>query len=92
MSELNILNKRGYLTDEDRKQPLSHSCNYVTFKSCIDLSEGIQVESFTGNDITIEQYSQDLSTFMIWWTNFVFKDLNGFYFANIKFDLNFKLI
>jgi hypothetical protein len=40
---INVLNKPGMLTDEDRKQPLEHGCDHFTFKSCLDLSEPVQI-------------------------------------------------
>lgn len=94
LNEINILNKKGMLTDEDRKQPITHGCNYVSFESCVDLSKGIKVISYSNStSLTTKQYSQDLAEFMCWWTLFVWKDLNGFSgFSNIKFELvGFKI-
>jgi len=89
MDRLNILNKQGMLTNEDRKQPLSHGCQWFTFQSCIDLSDGVKVIPYVNSDkITINQYSQDLSSFMCWWNYFVMKDLSGFSgFSHVKFEL-----
>ena len=96
IEKINILNKQGMLTDEDRKQRLEHGCSYFTFESCIDLSKGVKVIPYgtKGSKYTIDQYSQDLAAFMCWWTNMVMKDLNGFSgFSHVKFDLSdFELI
>lgn len=92
---VNILNKQGMLTSEDRKEPLEHGCNAVTFKSCLDLSQGVKVIPYTNSGkISVHQYSQDLSAFMCWWEHLVKKDLNGFSgFSHIKFELvGFELV
>lgn len=92
---INILNKVGMLSDKDRKEPLSHACDYVSFESCVDLSKGVRVIPYGSvNKISVDQYSQDLATFFTWWTNMVLKDLNGFSgFNHVKFELvGFKLV
>ncbi len=90
---MNILNKQGMLTDEDRKQPLEHGCDHVTFRTCLDLSQGVKVESYGGADLTVDMYSRDLASFMIFWTTQVWGDLNGFGgLYNAKFELDFKII
>lgn len=89
MASINILNKEGYLTNEDRKQPIEHGCDYFTFKTCIDLSEPIKVIPY-GNlkEYELNKYSIDIASFICWWTNFVHCDLNGFSgFNNLKFEL-----
>jgi hypothetical protein len=94
-SEINILNKHGMLTSEDRKQPLEHGCDWVTFKSCVDLSEGVKVIPYgTRGQISVQQYSQDLASFMCWWERNVMCDLNGFSgFSHVKFFLEgFELV
>lgn len=95
MDKINILNKVGMLSNKDRKQPLSHGCNYFSFESCLDLSIGVKVIPY-GNyeEYRINQYSQDLASFMCWWNHFVMKDLNGFSgFSHIEFTLvGFTLI
>lgn len=88
----NILNKPGMLTDEDRKQPLEHGCNHFSFKTNLDLTEPIEVFPYGGVEggtvKTVDQYSQDVASFICWWTNFVMKDLNGFSgFSHVKFKL-----
>lgn len=86
---MNILNKNGFLTDEDRKESLVHGCNYFTFESCLDLSSGVKVIPYGSySEYTVNQYSRDLASFMCWWDYFVKKDLNGFSgFHNVKFEL-----
>ena len=87
--KINILNKNGLLTDSDRKLPLSHTCNYFIFESNIDLSDGVNIKPIGSyKNFTYNQYSQDLCSFMTWWNNFIFHDLNGFNgFRNINFNL-----
>ena len=96
MREINILNKPGLLTDEDRKAPLEHGCNHFTFKSCLDLSKGVDVIPYGNpNKVSVDHYSQDVASFIAWWTNFVMKDLNGFSgFSHVKFRLHgeFELV
>ena len=88
---INILNKEGMLTKEDRKKPLSHQCEWCTFKTNIDLSKGVTVTSHS-QAVTYTGYSRDLATFISWWTQTVLPDLNGFDgFHNVKFKLKFWL-
>ena len=89
MSQINILGKKGYLTDEERKQPLEHGCDYVTFKTCLDLSKPIQVIPYGRSKfLPLDLYSRDVASFICWWTNLVHKDLNGFSgFHSLKFEL-----
>lgn len=92
---MNILGKKGLLSNEDRKKPLEHGCEHFTFKSCIDLSEPIKVIPYgRSKKFPINIYSRDLATFICWWTNFVHNDLNGFSgFHNLKFEfVGFELI
>lgn len=77
------------LTDEDRKAPLEHGCNHVTFKTCLDLSEPVKVIPY-GNPkaISLKNYTEDVMSFTAWWVHFVRKDLNGFSgFSHVKFEL-----
>lgn len=89
MKRVNILNKQGLLTDEDRKEDLLHGCDRFRFKSCLDLSDGVQVIPYgSKTEYTVDEYSRDLSSFITWWSHFVMRDLNGFSgFSNIKFTL-----
>jgi len=90
MRGYNILNKQGFLTKEDRKKPLEHGCDHFTFKTCLDLSEPIKVIPYSMRDVhTIQDYSQDVARFMVWWTKNVFEDLNGFSGMHIA---NFELV
>ena len=93
MSRINILNKVGLLTSEDRKQPLEHGCIHSTFKTNIDLSQGVEIIPYGSAKMTLEQYSQDIASFMVWWTHFVMEDLNGFSgFSNVKFSLKGEIV
>ncbi len=90
---MNLFGGNGYLTDEQRKKPLVRGCEYVTFKTSVDLSEPIEVSSHGNFNVSIEHYSRDLASFIAWWMSFVAKDLNGFSgFHNRKFKLNFKIV
>ncbi len=95
MSTINILNTVGLLTSEQRKEKLQHGCNDFTFDTCIDLSEPIKVIPY-GNpkEVSLEIYSQNVASFICWWTHFVQKDLNGFSgFSHVKFvPINFKVV
>lgn len=90
MDKINILNKQGMLSDEDRKAPLERGLNYFTFKTCLDLSSGIDVFPYgNSKQVSIDHYSQDVASFIAFWNQFVAKDLNGFPgFANVKFRLH----
>ena len=88
MHKINILNKVGLLTAEDRKEKLQHGCEHFTFETCLDLSEPIKVIPY-GNEtkVSLQNYSRDIARFFCWWTHFVQKDLNGFSgFSNVKFE------
>ncbi|MDD3875492.1 MAG: hypothetical protein PHT69_02665 [Bacteroidales bacterium] len=95
MDKINILNKPGLLTNEDRKETLQHSCDYIEFTTCLDLSEPVKMRLYgTSNKISIQNYSKDIASFICWWTHFVQKDLNGFSgFYNVKFEpIGFEVI
>jgi hypothetical protein len=88
MEKINILNKVGMLTEEDRKAHLQHACNSLMFETCLDLSEPIKVIPY-GNQkkVSLQEYSRDVASFICWWTHFVQKDLNGFSgFGHVKFE------
>lgn len=95
MDKINILNKVGMLSTEDRKQPLEHGCNYFSFKTCLDLSKPIQVIPYgQATQFSVNDYANDVASFICWWTHFVQKDLNGFSgFSNVTWDIgNIKLV
>lgn len=95
MDRLNILNKVGMLSDEDKKEPLVHGCSYFTFRTCLDLSKPIEVIPYGTSDMySVNDYSNDVASFISWWTYFVRRDLNGFGgFSHVKFILKgFKLV
>lgn len=77
MAEKNYFNNFGYLTEEERKKPLTHQGRFFRFETCYDLSNPIKVTPKVTSD-NIQEYSNDLSDFISWWTNFIWKDLNGF--------------
>lgn len=89
MDKINILNKAGMLTSEDRKQPLEQAGMYFNFKTNLDLTIPIKVIPFgQGGKYPIDWYSQDVASFICWWTKVVLKDLNGFSgFSHVKFEL-----
>jgi len=90
MGKLNILNREGMLTDEERKQPFTHGCQYMVFETCLDLSCGVKIIPYgTTKQLSVDQYSQDLASFIAYWTLMVRKSLNGFSgMSHVKFDLN----
>ena len=95
IDKINILMKVGMLSSEDRKQPLTHQCEYFKFESNIDLSEGVKVIPYgNSKEYSTEVYSRDLASFISWWNYFVQKDLNGFSgFGSVDFELvDFKLV
>jgi hypothetical protein len=89
MEKINILNKLGFLTTEDRKEKLQHGCEHVTFETCLDLSQPIKVIPYgNSKELSIQLYSRDVASFICWWTHFIQKDLNGFSgFHNVQFEL-----
>lgn len=94
-TRINILNKEGFLTDEDRKQPLWHGCEWLTFDTCLDLSEPIIVKAYgSPREVSLDMYSRDVASFITWWSYFVKRDLNGFSgFYHTKFvPVGFKII
>lgn len=95
MNKINFLNKEGYLSDSDRKLPISHGCQSFMFESCVDLSIGVKVIPYGNLDkYSTNLYSQDLASFICWWVMNVLKDLNGFSgLDTINFELvGFKLV
>lgn len=95
MDKINILNKQGMLTKEDRKHRLEHGCDHFTFETCLDLSEPVKVIPYgNASSYSLEDYSRDIASFICWWTHFVQKDLNGFSgFSHVKFvPVGFTLI
>lgn len=88
MSRINILNKQGFLSSEDRKEPLVHTCDHFTFRTCLDLSEPVLITPLgLSKTAALDKYTQDVSMFISWWMNFVFPDLNGFSgFSGVKFQ------
>lgn len=89
MKNINVLNKYGMLSKEDRKEKLEHGCRHFTFETCLDLSDPIRVIPYGSVTVlSIQDYSNDVASFIVWWTRMVMKDLNGFSgFGNVKFEL-----
>lgn len=85
--KLNIFGGEGYLTDEQRKMPLEHGCEYFTFKTCMDLSSPIEIRQYgTATEQPLTWYSIDIANFISWWTREVAPTLNGFSgFNNVRF-------
>lgn len=95
MDKINILNKQGMLTDEDRKEPYVRVEHHSTFYSNVDLSSGIRIVPHgITKQLSVDQYSQDVASFIAFWTTFVMKDLNGFSgMSHVKFYLDdFELV
>jgi len=84
---MNILNKQGLLTEQDRKEPLVRGCDYFTFKTNLDLSIPVEIIPYgNSKEFSLEIYSRDVASFISFWTNFVSGDLNGFSgFNGVKF-------
>ena len=89
MDRYNILNKKGFLTDEDRKEPLERGGEWLSFKTCLDLSKPIEVTAYgITTKVPIQRYSNDVASFIVFWKHFVMKDLNGFSgFHNVEWKL-----
>lgn len=94
MSNMNLFGGKGYLTDEQRKKPFEHGCNHSTFKTNVDLSQGVEIIPYgTDGKLTLEQYSQDMASFITYWNQHVFNDLNGFSgFSHVKFYLKGSIV
>ena len=91
---MNILNKTGLISGNDKKIPFTHIGKYLEFKSCLDLSSGVNIKPISDFEIlSIEDYSKELSDFIIWFSENIKNDLNGFSgFDNIKYNLiNFNI-
>lgn len=88
MDKINILNKPGLLSQEDRKKPLQKGYDHIEFTTCLDLSEPVKMRLYgTSNKISIQNYAKDIASFICWWTYFVQRDLNGFSgFHKVKFE------
>ena len=65
-----------YMTDEERKKPLSHYIDGFTFESCLDLSCGVKVYGWQeGYESALTQAVADFS---VWWALNFHSHLNGF--------------
>lgn len=89
----NILNKQGILTSEDRKESLVRGLQHSTFHTCLDLSQGVKIIPYGSGKMSLKQYSEDMASFISFWTTFVSRDLNGFSgFSHVKFELVGELV
>lgn len=78
--------RRGYLTDEERKEPFRwFGENFVFFAKCVDLSKGIEIyrnPNFFHPEYHAKTWEssllRDCMYFGIWWRDNVHKYLNGF--------------
>lgn len=91
--------RKGYLTDEERKEPLRwYGSNFIFFAKHADLSEtGVEVYRNVGYSYpdgpaprTWENaLIRDCMLFGIWWRDNVHKYLNGFSgFDNVKIEID----
>ncbi len=79
MPRSNFFLGQGYLTDEQRKRPLSHISGGYIFTSCVDLSDGIKVERHShATLLNSESLAKACAQFMGWWGVNVWHGLNGF--------------
>lgn len=79
----------AYLTDEERKAPLTRVINGYVFNTCVDLSSGIKIyPQSTDSDEKLRIQAKIL--FTAWWCTTIHKQLNGFPgFDTVKWiDLN----
>ena len=96
--------RKGYLTDEERKEPFRYyAMNFVFFSKTADLSAGLEIYRNDWKNYPDIYYRtwknafvHDMIQFGIWWSNNIFKFLNGFNgWDNVKIeidpDLNIKL-
>lgn len=82
-----------FLTDEQRKEPLERYINGFTFKTKVDFSGGVEVESNTYVKATVNRYSQALASFICFWTREYMPLLNGFSgLDTIKFNTTFEIV
>lgn len=63
---------------EERKRPIEHYVDGLTFKSCIDLSCGITIEKQEWFNPTLEEIAIQSMSFATWWALNFHPHLNGF--------------
>jgi len=92
--------RKGYLTDEERKEPFRYyGENFVFFSETADLSKGLKIYR---NDYRIYPdvyyktweiaFIHDMIQFSIWWSNNIHKYLNGFNgLDTVKIDIDESL-
>jgi len=70
---------KGFLTKEERKNPIEHGCSHATFKAVADLSSGVTIKPYgDGKNYTAQQMACDVAQFTMWWGRELHKRLNGF--------------
>lgn len=84
----------AYLTEEERKQKISHQCDRFNFVSVVDLSGGVKVyHPFGASDKVFtraysEMLARDTASFIAWWMITFHEKLNGFQgFGSVKFEI-----
>lgn len=85
----------AYLTEEERKKPFSHVCDYFIFESCVDLSIGIKatpiVPDKSNEMVNPDIIARDVATLTTWWIMNILPTLNGFSgIDTIKWDFENK--
>jgi hypothetical protein len=75
---LNNTNKEPYLSNEERKEPISYYSNGYDFYSCKDLSEGVVVKRNSFMNDSREGLAIAISDFITWWLFTFHHRLNGF--------------
>lgn len=68
----------AYLTDEQRKQPLTHYVDGYTFITRVDLSGGVKVRYDGVLENTKERLMKAVAEFSVWWSLMYHRQLNGF--------------
>lgn len=63
---------------EERKKPIEHYVDGLTFKSCVDLSCGITIEKQDWFNPTKEEIISQTMTFTAWWMINIYTHLNEF--------------
>lgn len=77
-----MITRQPFFTPEERKQKISHQCDWFNFESVADLSTGVTIyHPFGANTNTAtyqEKLAQDVALFTAWWILNFHGRLNGF--------------
>lgn len=73
----------AYLTENERKQKISHMASWFTFESVADLSGGVNIYNpFSKEDSVKDSWNEllakDTAIFIMWWARTFYGNLNGF--------------